>query len=118
MSDTTDVPNERQRDAIVASGELLLKMFHSSYEQNPTSVDTENLRGQFSCWKRMLLMLYNEAVAEEIILGVSEKAGLTIPPSGPLTPDGDGYIGWDSYCHMGPIGKLQGQRLSGADKPN
>jgi hypothetical protein len=107
MAHTTEVPNERQRRVIAESGEALLKMFHSSYAQNSTSTETENLRGQFSCWKRMLLMLYNEAAAEEMILAVSERTGLTIPHGGPLTPEGDAYLGWDSYCHTGPIGKLQ-----------
>jgi hypothetical protein len=118
MSHTVDAPNERQRKLIAENGESLLKMFHSSYGQNPTSPETEFLRGQFTGWKRMLLMLYDEAVAEEMILAVSVKTGLTVPHGGSLTADGGGYIGWDSYCHLGPTGKLRGQRLSGADKPN
>jgi hypothetical protein len=106
MTHTADLPNERQKRAIAESGETLLKLFHDSYEKDPVCAETENLRGQFTCWKRMLLMLYNEAAAEEMILAASEKTRLSIPPGGPLAPDGDGYMNWDSYCHMGFIGRL------------
>jgi hypothetical protein len=107
MKHTTDIPNERQLKAIAESGETLLKAFHDAYERDPVGAETENRRGQFTCWKRMLLMLYKESAAEKIILAASERTGLSIPPGGPLAPDGDGYLMWDSYCHMGFIGRLQ-----------
>jgi hypothetical protein len=108
MSHVTDVPNERQRRLIAETGESLLKMFHTLYEKDPLGAETEYVRGQFTNWKRMLLMLYNEDEAEKMIYAASEKTGLSVPPGGPLADDGSGdYLGWDSYCHSGPIGKLQ-----------
>jgi hypothetical protein len=108
MRHVPDVPNERQRRLIMETGESLLKMFHSLYEKEPLGVETEYHRGQFTNWKRMLLMLYNEDAAEKMIYGVSEQTRLSVPPGGPLADDGSGdYVGWDSYCHSGYIGKLQ-----------
>ena len=106
MKYSTDLP-ERLRKTIADSGEILLKSFHDAYEQNPVGAETEFWRGQFSCWKQMLNMIYGQSIAEPIILGVSKKTRLSIPPAGLLAPDGDGYIGWDSNCHMGYIGKFE-----------
>jgi hypothetical protein len=106
MHQTTDLPNDRQRKLIIQSGEDLLKMFHEAYEKDPVGRETENLRGQFTNWKRMLLMLYSEPAAEEMIYSVSDRTRLSVPPGGPLAPDGDGYLMWDSYCHSGYIGRL------------
>ena len=106
MSHTTDLPNERQRRLILETGESLLRRFHAAYETDPVGTETENKRGQFTCWKRMLLMLYEESAAEEMIFEVSQRIGLSVPPGGPLAEDGTGYVGWDSYRHSGYVGKL------------
>lgn len=100
MSHTTDLPNDRQRKLIAEYGETLLTMFHDLYKRNPVSAETEKQRGEFTGWKRMVVMLYNEAAAEEMIYAVGRKTGLTIPHGGPLADDGSGYLGFDSYCHV------------------
>jgi hypothetical protein len=107
MSRTTDLPNDRQRQVIAESGESLLKVFHMMYEQNSAGTETEFYRGQLSCWKKMLVALYSEGAAEEMIMAASKAAGLSMPHGGPLADDGKGYMGFDSYCHLGPIGPLQ-----------
>jgi hypothetical protein len=53
----------------------------------------------------MLHTFYGERAAQEIVEQVSEKTRLSIPHGGPLSPDRQGYLGWDSGCHMA-IGKL------------
>ena len=70
-----DVQLRRNRDY----GEILLKLFHDSYAQDPTSRDTEYRRGMFSGWKGSVIALFGESEAEDIILGVGEKLGLTVP---------------------------------------
>lgn len=101
------VPNDAMRQRLAEYGEQLLKMFHAEYEKNPVGAETEFDRGQFISWRMMLAMFYGEAIAGEIIEAVSKKTRLSIPPAGPLSPDGQGYIGWDSGCHMGYIGKME-----------
>jgi len=107
MKTATVLPDERQKRLLAEMGERLLKLFHTSYERDAVSPETENLRGQFTNWKRMVLMLCGDSFAEEMIYGVSERTRLSVPPGGPLADDGEGYMGWDSYCHQGFIGKLQ-----------
>ena len=53
--------------------------------------------------------MFGEKAAEGMILQVREMTRLSIPPAGPLAQDGQGYIGWDSGCDMGYIGKLPPQ---------
>ena len=95
------------RKMIAEHGERLLQAFHFEYEKDAVGVETEFQRGQFICWRLMLAMFYGEAIAGETIEAVSKKTRLSIPPSGPLSLDRQGYQGWDSGCHMGYIGKLE-----------
>lgn len=106
MKPKTVVSEEAQRRRVIAHGEYLLKFFHQDYADNPLSLRTENMRGQLTDWKRMVVLLYGESEGEDIIFGVSQTTGLSIPHGGPLSDDGSGYVGFDSYCHMGFIGKL------------
>lgn len=103
---------DTQRDpkvgkALAEGGEFYLKAFHSEYEKDPAGPRTEFRRGQFTGWKQTLFMLYSEGVAEEIVEGVSNRTRLSVPPAGELSDDGKGYLGFDSSCHMGFIGKLE-----------
>ncbi len=91
---------------LAESGEFYLKAFHSEYEKDPVGPRTEFRRGQFTGWKQSLFILYSEAAAQETIEGVSNRTRLSVPPAGELSDDGKGYLGHDSSCHMGFIGKL------------
>jgi len=97
--------NRTINDALMQHGAELLKMFHEHYNEGPVSAATEFRRGLVTEWKSLLRLIYGESTAESIVLGASKQAKLSIPPGGPLTPDGKGYFGFDSMCHtfIGPI---------------
>jgi len=57
-------------------------------------------------WRHLLDLLYGERITEELVLRARNKVKLSVPPAGPLTDDGNGYIGWDSGCDMGFIGRI------------
>lgn len=82
------------------SGEFWLKAFHQSYAKDPVGRETEYWRGQIAGWKRTLVAAYGANMAEKIILRASEAANLPVPHAGPLSPDGSGYVGFDSFSHM------------------
>jgi hypothetical protein len=92
---------------LTEDGERLLNAFHYEYERSQTGPHTEFRRGQFAHWKQMLFMLFEESDAETIVLEVSNKTGLSIPPAGTLSPDKTGYEGPDSASHGGYVGKLE-----------
>jgi hypothetical protein len=87
-------------DELVSSGDFWLKRFHESYSNDPTGRETEFYRGQIAGWKRTLVAAYGASTAEQIILRASSDANLPVPHSGPLSEDGHGYIGFDSFSHM------------------
>jgi len=84
-------------DRLVRHGEELLTAFHREYAQNPVGTATEYRRGKVAEWKQLLALLYGERAAEELILRAREGTRLSIPPSGPLSSDGQSYEGWDSF---------------------
>lgn len=99
--------NRTINDALMRHGVDLLKMFHEHYKKDPVSAATEFRRGLVSEWKSLLRMIYGESTAETIVLGASKEAKLSIPPGGPLTPDGKGYFGFDTMCHTGFSGPIE-----------
>lgn len=107
MNPRSGVPDPKVGKVLAERGEFLLKAFHSEYEKDPVGLQTEFWRGQFIDWRQMLHIFYGDSAAEGMIEGVSNRTRLSIPPAGPLSDNGDGYIGWDSCCHMGYIGKLE-----------
>src|SRR5713226_5100932 len=96
---------EQKKRDLLEHGKRVLESFHTSYEEDPVGTETEFRRGQFINWRYMLGIMFGERVAEEMILQVREMTRLSIPPAGPLAEDGQGYIGWDSGCDIGYIGK-------------
>ena len=85
---------------LVRSGEFWLKEFHRCYAKDPIGRETEFYRGQIAGWKRTLVAAYGASTAEKIILRASEAANLPVPHAGTPSPDGRGYLGFDSFCHM------------------
>jgi hypothetical protein len=101
-----DTPSPKVASALVRHGEDLLRIFHEEYAQGPLSTATEFRRGKVAEWKQLLVLLYGEKAAESFILRARDNAKLSVPPSGPLSNDGKGYEGWDSFSDIGVIGKL------------
>lgn len=97
---------DAKKKAAIDHGEFLLKAFHYEYERKPATPQSEYWRGRFAEWKGNIVSEYGQSEGEDIIFGLSETTGLTIPPAGMLSEDG-GIMGMDSFSHMGPIGKLQ-----------
>jgi hypothetical protein len=93
-------------DQLVRHGEGLLRAFHQEYRRNPVGAETEFQRGMVTEWRHLLDLLYGERITEELVLRARNKVKLSVPPAGPLTDDGNGYIGWDSGCDMGFIGRI------------
>lgn len=99
-------PEARLTKALVEHGETILKYFHEEYLKNPKSPGTEFERGKVTEWRHLLVLLYGEMNAEEIILAARNNTRLSIPPAGMLADDGKGYVGFDSGCDSGYIGKI------------
>lgn len=100
----------RQLDAdeakrLASYGAELLKRFHQEYEKDGTHRDTEYARGQVTGFRHLLAFMYGRRQSETIVDAASREAGYTVPHSGPMTEDGEGYYGFDSGAHMF-IGKL------------
>jgi hypothetical protein len=91
--------------AILEHGRRLLEGFHSAYEKDPIGRETEFRRGEVSTWRQLLGTIYGQRIAQDLTEKISEATRLTIPHCGLLADDGDGYLGFDSGCHMF-IGKL------------
>jgi hypothetical protein len=100
------VPEPKIADALVRHGEDLLKIFHEEYARSPVSRTTEFRRGKVAEWKQLLALLYGESAAENVILRARENTKLSVPPSGSLSEDGQGYDGWDFCSDAGFIGKI------------
>jgi hypothetical protein len=94
-----------ERD-LLERGKQLLEWFHAAYAKDPIGRETEFRRGQFTDWRHMLDLLFGRATAQRLTETASELTSLSIPPAGPLADDGQGYLGFDSGCHMGYIGEL------------
>jgi hypothetical protein len=92
--------------ALLEHGKRLLEMFHAAYAGEPIGRETEFRRGLFTEWRHMLDLLYGRGIAERLTEVVSKLAGFSIPPAGPLSDDGESYVGFDSGAHMGYVGKL------------
>lgn len=86
-------------EELVRSGEFWIKTFHHFYAKDPAGRETEFYRGQIAGWKRTLVAAYGAGIAEKIILQASAAAKLPVPHAGPLSPDGRGYEGFDSFSH-------------------
>jgi hypothetical protein len=93
-------------DKLVSHGEHLLEMFHEDYACNHVGATTEFYRGMVTAWRQILNLLYGERVAEELVLRVRASTKLSVPPAGPLSEDGTGYMGFDSGSDGGFIGKI------------
>jgi hypothetical protein len=86
-------PQETSR--CIDQGVFLLQTFHNEYNRNPQGRETEFWRGNLACWRGMVHDFFRDQ-AGEIISRVRQSTGLAIPHRGPLSPDGSGYLGWDS----------------------
>jgi hypothetical protein len=93
-------------DVQVADQIVRLKAFHDEYARNPVSPATEFRRGHVAEFKQLLCAVYGERVGEDLVLRVRNNVKLSVPPAGPLSEDGQCYVGWDSLCNMGFIGEL------------
>jgi hypothetical protein len=87
-------------EELVRSGEFWLKAFHEYYAKDPIGRETEFYRGRIAGWKRTLVAAYGASTAEKIIFRASETAKLPMPHAGTLSPEGRGYEGFDSFCHV------------------
>jgi hypothetical protein len=101
-----EAPDPKLANALIEHGETLLKYFHEEYAKNATSPATEFERGKVAEWRQLLNLIYGENTTEEIVLSARNKTRLSVPPAGMLTDDGKGYMGFDSGCDMGYIGKI------------
>ena len=97
---------EAVRAEMMRRGEFYLKAFHAEYQTSPTGPRTEYWRGHLSCWRLTISLFYGESAADAMVEEASRTTGLSIPHCGPLTEDGQGYLGWDSGCHtfIGSLG--------------
>ena len=71
------------------------------------SAATEFRRGHFIEWRHLVYFLFGERAGEQFVLRARNDTKLSVPPAGPLSDDGQGYLGWDSGCDMRYIGKLE-----------
>ena len=96
MSGPQYVVSGRQDVArLIEQGIFLLEAFHSEYKKDPISRETEFWRGNLACWRGTLYDFFPEH-AEEVLSSVRRASGLPMPHRGSLSPDGKGYLGWDS----------------------
>lgn len=103
MSETID-PKLAER--LVRHGEDLLRIFHEEYARGAVSPATEFRRGKVIEWRQLLNQLYGESVTEALVLRARSNTKLSVPPAGPLSPDGKSYEGFDSQCDAGYIGPI------------
>lgn len=93
-------PDSRIIERLVEDGEMILKVFHQEYSQNPTSRETEFWRGKIAGYRTTLHAIYGRKITEDILDKLREKANLPIPHIGSLSPDGRSYLGLDTGCDM------------------
>jgi hypothetical protein len=70
--------NAETIDRLIKQGGLLLKTYHTEYDQDPASFHAEFLRGSLAGWRSTVHTLYGDC-AEEIIDRVLIKTRLAIP---------------------------------------
>ncbi len=87
-------------ERLLQDGEMVLKLFHQEYSQNPASRETEFWRGKVAGYRTTLFAIYGRKITDEILDKLREKTKLPIPHIGSLSPDGDSYIGLDTGCDM------------------
>jgi hypothetical protein len=96
MKTTGLAPDVETISRATEQGVYLLKTFWQEHEKESFGKDTEFARGNLAGFRIALRSVFNEIVAEEIINRVRETTKLKIPPNGPLSKDGKGYVGFDS----------------------
>ncbi len=91
-------PNTEQR--LVEHGKRLLESFHAAYASEPIGRETEFRRGLFTEWRHALDLLFGRAIAQRLTDTVSKLNGLSVPPAGPLSDDGESYV---NPRHVPPV---------------